>query len=155
MTQTESCGCQRHIIFISNMWSSMQYVNDLLWHTHNPHLETSQEKNQNKTKQSCLLPQFPGTLRPPPCWSSRETSGEVNLLLWSLTGSAWDLSPLPVSSSMYQKGVSFKQEFHTLLTMCLLSAAASSATTHSSSFLPNLGVLCFSLADFFLFFLIL
>lgn len=64
-------------------------------------------------------------------------------------GSAWNLSPLPVSSSMPQKGVSFKQEFHTLLTMWLLSAAASSPITNSSSFLPILGGLSFSLADFF------
>lgn len=33
---------------------------------------------QQLEKQSCLLPPFPGTLRPPPCWSSTKTSREAN-----------------------------------------------------------------------------
>ena len=62
------------------------------------------------------------------------------------------LLPFSVSSSIYQKGVSFKQEFHTLLAMWLLSAAASSPFTNCSSFLPNLGVCSFFFPDFFFFF---
>lgn len=48
---------------------------------------------------------------------------------------AW--STLPGPSTIYQMEVSFKQEFHTLLTMGLLSAAASAPITKCSSFLPS------------------
>lgn len=60
------------------------------------------------------------------------------------------LLPFPASSSVNQKGVSFKPEFHTLLAVRLVSASASPPATNSSSFLPNLGRLCFSFADFYL-----
>lgn len=95
-------------------------------------------------------------LLPPISWDFITASLLINRNQWRVKPFAlksdrravWDLSPLTVSSSIYQKGVSFKQEFHTLLTMWLLSAAASSPITNSSSFFPNLGVLSFSLADF-------
>lgn len=58
--------------------------------------------------------------------------------------------PLSVPSAIYQTEVPSEQEFHTLLTMWLLSAAATAPITRSSSFLPSLACfpLCLSLLYF-------
>lgn len=66
------------------------------------------------------------------------------MIMDAVCGRQADLSLLLVPSTVYQMEVSFKQEFHTLLTMWFLSAAASMPITKCSSFLPSLVALSVS-----------
>lgn len=66
------------------------------------------------------------------------------MIMGAVCGRQADLSSLLAPSTIYQMEVSFKQEFHTLLTMWLLSAAASAPIPKCSSFLPFLGPLSVS-----------
>lgn len=104
-----------------------------------------------------------------PCWSPTEVSGEIGWALvttdkpllspWAWWENLWEQSGQtgwrasshpPVPSAIYQTEVPSKQEFHTLLTMWLLSAAAPAPITTGSSSLPSLPCLslCLSLSAF-------